>query len=241
MSHSRPHHNICGAHDVSLKATLRPHRAPTASRDDGYALVALIAMMTVLALFALAAAPSIRQQVQRQQEQEAIFRGEQVADAIRSYYLNRRATVNAAGPQGLPTSVEQLLEGVQIPGRTKKLQILRASAARDPLSSSGEWGFVRPQSLKLIDFERSIITYSGSFLPTPRDAQIAQLQAFMAPPLSGIIATDSSTSSSSGDEESEDASGPFIGVTSRSRRKSVLHYYGIQQHNQWVFTPLFRW
>ena len=39
-------------------------------------------MMTVLALFAMAAAPSIQQQSQREREQEAIFRGEQVADAI---------------------------------------------------------------------------------------------------------------------------------------------------------------
>ncbi len=240
-SRCRPHHKMYGTQSDLRETTDEPNHATTARQDEGYGLVALLAVMTVLALFALAAAPNIRQQVQREQEQEAIFRGEQVADAIRRYYLNRRRVMNISGPQALPTSVDQLLEGVQIPGRTRKLQILRASAAHDPLSASREWGFVRPQSPKLIDFERNVITYSGSFLPIPRDAQVAELQKDMVPQLGNIINIGSSLSSLSGDEESDDASGPFVGVSSRSGRKSVLHYYGIQQHNQWVFTPLFRW
>ena len=40
----------------------------------------------MLALFALAAAPSIRQQAQREREIETIFRGEEVAEGIRLYY-----------------------------------------------------------------------------------------------------------------------------------------------------------
>ena len=33
---------------------------------------------------------------------------------------------------------------------------------------------------------------------------------------------------------------PFIGVASQSRSKSVIAYYGIENHSKWVFTPLFR-
>jgi hypothetical protein len=33
---------------------------------------------------------------------------------------------------------------------------------------------------------------------------------------------------------------PFIGVASQSRSKSVIAYYGIEKHSNWVFTPLFR-
>ena len=54
--------------------------------ERGYALVSLILVMSLLALFALSAAENVRQQGQREREKEAIFRGEQVADAIRSYY-----------------------------------------------------------------------------------------------------------------------------------------------------------
>ena len=101
--------------------------------SEGYTLVALLALMTVLALFALAAAPSIRQQAQREREIEAIFRGEQVADAIRRLLLLPSQTAEPGnGDAALPTSIDQLLEGV--PSGTKKVQILRASAARDPLS-----------------------------------------------------------------------------------------------------------
>ena len=33
---------------------------------------------------------------------------------------------------------------------------------------------------------------------------------------------------------------PFIGVASQSRSGSILSYYGIDKHSNWVFTPLFR-
>ena len=33
---------------------------------------------------------------------------------------------------------------------------------------------------------------------------------------------------------------PFIGVSSQSRSKSVIAYYGIERHSNWIFTPLFR-
>ena len=58
--------------------------------------------MTILALFAAAAAPSIRQQAQRDREVEAIFRGEQVAAAIRLYYFYRPGR-SSGGDAGLPT------------------------------------------------------------------------------------------------------------------------------------------
>ena len=51
--------------------------------ERGYTLVALLAVMSLIALFALEAAPIARQQAQREREKEAIFRGQQVADAIR--------------------------------------------------------------------------------------------------------------------------------------------------------------
>src|SRR6266550_2341936 len=108
--------------------------------EGGYTLVALLLVMSLLALFAMAAAENVRQQAQREREKEAIFRGEQVSDAIRSYFRFR----GAQGVNSLPTSIDQLLEGV--PRGTKKLQILRTEAARDPLSSSGEWKLVSPTS-----------------------------------------------------------------------------------------------
>ena len=197
-------------------------------------------MMTVLAMFAMAVAPSATQQAMREREQEAIFRGEQVADAIKAYYRYRTGTTGAQGDQALPTSMDQLLEGVPIPGGSKNRAILRASAARDPLTIEGEWRFVLPRTAALVDFQQSILFYSGGVLPPTRDAQMQQLQRLAVPQV--VVTTNLGTASSSSPTSTfaDDATGPFVGVASRSRQESVLAYYGIERHDQCIFTPLFR-
>src|SRR5437868_13750394 len=121
--------------------------------ERGYTLFALLALMTLLALFATAAAPSIKQQAVREREQEAIFRGEEVAEAIGLYF---RYTGR------LPTSMEQLLEGV--PRGTKKIQVLRAEAAIDPLTND-EWKLIRPRTQTMIQFQRAVMLYAGGRVP----------------------------------------------------------------------------
>lgn len=196
--------------------------------EQGYILVALIAFMTILALMLIAAAPSIRQQAQREREIEAIFRGEEVAQAIRLY-------VRATGGQ-LPTSMDQLLEGV--PRGTQKIQILRPSAARDPLSSSGEWRLIRPGTQDLLEFQRQVMLYANGNLPPTHEGALQQYVVQMT----SLVNTGSEGSVLGGRSSSGAASsiGPFIGVASSSERDSVITYYGISRHDQWVFTPLFR-
>lgn len=209
--------------------------------EGGYTLVALLAMMTVLALFAMAVAPSMQQQAQREREQEAIYRGEQVADAIRNYYIYRVRNTGARGDQGLPTNMDQLLQGIPIPGGSKNRQILRRSAARDPLTIEGEWRFILPRSDALVDFQQSLMFYAGTVLPTPQQTEISQLQQFAVPQITSVtnlgIAKPQSNTSSFDDDDT----GPFLGVASRSHRDSVLTFYGIERHDQWIFTPLFRY
>jgi type II secretory pathway pseudopilin PulG len=213
--------------------------ASSRSGEAGYTLVALIALMTLMALFAMAAAPSILQQSQREREKEAIFRGEEIADAIRIYYSAQIRNGRPAGDTALPTSVDDLAEGVPVRGLTKKLQILRPSAARDPLSTSGEWHLVKPHSSEISDFVRNLMVYSGNFRPSTSDRQLQSVELFMAPPVIAISGlSGGSLSSDSG--LSGDATGPFIGVSSSSKHDSVITYYGIERHDQWVFTPLFR-
>lgn len=197
-------------------------------------------MMTVLALFAMAVAPSVQQQALREREQEAIYRGEQVANAIKAYYRYRANTLRVVGDQALPTSMDQLLEGIPVPGGSKNRQILRASAARDPLTIEGEWRLVLPRTEALIDFQQSVLFYTNNILPPVTDPQVAQLQQFAVPQLQNVINSGSLTSRTSTSSVADDATGPFVGVASRSRRDSVLTFYGIERHDQWIFTPLFR-
>jgi type II secretory pathway pseudopilin PulG len=202
--------------------------------EQGYTLVALLAVMSIMALFAVAAAPKLLQQAQRERETEDIFRGEQMANAIRLYYLNH----GRQPPQSLPTTVEQLLEG--IPQGTRKVQILRPSAARDLLSSSGEWRLIAPQSQDLLDFQESVMIFAGGLPPRPRDQAIAALQDNSVPRIANVLNTKSKDPAPGDEDTAANSGGPFVGVASRSRRNSVINYYGIDRHDEWIFTPLFR-
>ncbi|HEX3230046.1 MAG TPA: hypothetical protein VHQ95_13815, partial [Pyrinomonadaceae bacterium] len=93
------HPGICGS--VTAQGPLTRRR----DSEGGYTLVALLLVMSLLALWAVSAAENVRQQGQREREKEAMFRGEQVADAIRLYYRFR----GAQGVNSLPTSMDQLL------------------------------------------------------------------------------------------------------------------------------------
>lgn len=202
--------------------------------ERGYALVALLVVMSLMALFAMAAASNVKQQSQREREKEAIFRGEQVADAIRAYYRSR----GGQGVNSLPTEMDQLLQGIQIPGRTKKLQILRIEAAHDPLTSSGEWKPVSPTSQDFAGLVRNLTVYSGGVPPTPR--RDFTTLANLIPQMTNVLDTNSANTAPGGEDNSTSSSGPFLGVVSRSQRNSVINYFGINRHDEWIFTPIFR-
>ena len=122
---------------INSSSTRLSEALSVASRrsEGGYTLVALLAMMTVLALFAMAVAPSVQQQALREREQEAIFRGEQVADAIKAYYRYRVSILGAYGDQALPTSMDQLLQGIPDAGWIKEpsdsSRVCRARSTHD--------------------------------------------------------------------------------------------------------------
>lgn len=202
------------------------------SRERGYALIALLAVMTLLMISVMAVAPSIRQQSRRELELEAIARGEEVAEAIRMYI--------AMNPtKQPPNSMDELLEGVSPAGRTKKVKVLRASASRDPLSESGEWRTVKLRDESLIRFIRDISEYADGRMPTPTtDPALSGIQLPQLTSLS--LGIGSGSNDGGGEDSSLSTSGPFIGVASRSRRESIITYYGIERHDRWVFTPFFR-
>jgi type II secretory pathway pseudopilin PulG len=199
--------------------------------EGGYALVALLAVMTVLVITMMAAAPSLRQQARRERELEAIARGEEVAEAIRMYvHLAHRP----------PTSMDELLDGA--PVGTKKIQVLRQSAARDPLSESGEWKTVKVNDPALVTFIQDLTKYADGRLPNPttdRDPQMVAL-AGQLPRVTGVLNVDGAEDRSGGEDSSSNSNGPFIGVASRSRRDSIVNYYGVDHHDGWVFTPFYR-
>lgn len=217
---------------MSQSSTLEVIRpAPRAARERGYALIALLALMTVIMISMMAAAPSLRQQSRRDRELEAIARGEEVAEAIRNYiHIARRP----------PTSMDELLEGA--PVGTKKIQVLRESASHDPLSKTGEWKTIKVNDPALVTFIRDLTKYTDGRPPnatTDRDPTMTSL-AGQLPRVTNILDVDSGGSGrSDGDDDSSNSNGPFIGVASRSQRDSIVTYYGVDHHDGWVFTPFY--
>jgi hypothetical protein len=99
---------------------------------------------------------------------------------------------------------------------------------------------IRPRSQGLMDFQRAVMIYANNLVPQPQQREMVQLQQFAAPHLVNVLNTKSDEPARTEVDSSSDSTGPFVGVSSRSKNNSVLYYYGIDRHDQWIFTPLFR-
>jgi len=205
--------------------------------ERGYTLVALLAVMSIFALMLTAAAPRMQQQARRDLEKEAIARGEEVAEAIALYQLAKGTP---------PKSMDDLLEGVEkTPGAIKKIQILRAQAARDPLNNDGEWRLIRANDRAFVDFRQSVLKYNGGIPPgtSPRYQAFARYGLVQGGAILGLDddrKKEEEDASCDLDTSPNETATEFIGVASRSRCPSVITYYGIGRHDRWVFTPVFR-
>ena len=200
--------------------------------EAGMTLFVVMGMMVVFTVTLLAVAPSVYQEVQREKELEAIRRGEEVADAIRQYvtfYQGRR----------LPQSMDDLLEG--LPQGTKKRQILRASAAIDPLSEDGQWRLLKPDPDTLGRFAKRVQTYNNGLLPGNPSRLFDRYSLVIVNAVNTGTEDDEDDDPNADDDfETTTDNQPFIGVASQSRSLSVIDYYGIGRHSNWIFTPLFR-
>ncbi len=193
-------------------------------------LFAVMAVMVIFAVALLTVAPSVEQEIRREKELESIRRGEEVAEAIRQYVEFYRGS-------RLPSSMDDLIEG--LPFGTKKRHILRASAAIDPLSEDGRWRLIKADVNTIGGFARRVQNYNGGQLP-PNPSQLFDRYSL-------VLVNSLNTELDSDNEADDDAdfellteNTPFIGVASQSKGKSVIAYYGIENHSKWIFTPLFR-
>jgi hypothetical protein len=85
---------------------------------------------------------------------------------------------------------------------------------------------------------QSLTVYTNGTPPVPRQ-DFASL-ATMLPQMRNVLDTESEGTAPGGEDTSASTSGPFLGVASRSQRNSVITYYGIDRHDYWIFTPIFR-
>src|SRR5262245_31577839 len=91
--------------------------------EKGYALIGLMAVMMFALILTTATAPTLRQESQREKEEEMLWRGQQVAYALKKYREYR--------PGLFPTDLNELVAGIDVNGVKKRL--LRPSALCDPM------------------------------------------------------------------------------------------------------------
>jgi len=111
---------------VSLHATGRSSRQ--ASAGAGYTLVAMVVIFTVMTVGLAATLPYWSKIMQRDKEEELIFRGLQYAEAIRLFQLRFGR---------YPVRLEELM--------TVRPRCLR-QLWKDPMTASGDWGLVLAQA-----------------------------------------------------------------------------------------------
>jgi type II secretory pathway pseudopilin PulG len=103
---------------------MRTVGGPPSPSEAGYSLVALIVTVTVMMVMMGAAVPSWRYLMKNDREEELLFRGGEIADAIARYQKKNANT--------LPPSLEVLVKG----------KFLR-KPYKDPMTRDGKWRFIR--------------------------------------------------------------------------------------------------
>jgi type II secretory pathway pseudopilin PulG len=101
---------------------MTPAGAPRAER--GFSLVAAMATIAIMMIMMGAAVPSWRYVMKNAREEELLFRGMQIADAIERFQKK-----NGGAP---PTTIDQLVKG----------RFLR-KAWKDPMTHDGNWRLLR--------------------------------------------------------------------------------------------------
>lgn len=220
--------------------------------ENGYALLAMLAGLTIalVVLAAAAAKPSVRFESQRENEEEMMYRAVQVANAIQSY-----ATLKGGiTPQNLPTKLEELADEFNING--KKLHLVRGSAMKDPLMNE-DWKpirlgdpmvktFMRAYMQELARKQTEAMASGGAAM-----AAVAQQQPGLPPLLvmaaqtAGIDINKINATSEEEDDKPTTASGfslggdsdsrPIIGIISKSKKQMIRNYYGIDSYDKALF------
>jgi hypothetical protein len=232
----------------------------TSPKDSGYALLSLLVAMTIgLALLASSMSkPAAQFTGQRENEEEAFFRAQQVAYAIQRYAEIK----GGLAPQNLPTKLEDLLGKFVITSQAgvQEQAIIRQSALTDPLTGT-EWKPIRLGDPKVREFARAyqqfILEQQAQMMAAGAGGQAlaaAQQGTQQIPPLlmlaaqaAGINLNSSNAADDKEDEEGNSTSGsgfsldsdsdsrPIVGLISSLKKPLIRNYYNIATYDKAIF------
>jgi type II secretory pathway pseudopilin PulG len=187
--------------------------------EGGYNMVMLIVAITVLNIMVAAMLPLMSTQIQREKEEELVFRGFQYAEAIRIYF---------ARYQQYPVKLEQLLEAK--PRSIRQLW-------KDPMTKNGKWGLIfQNQGVPLNPQQPGLAPQTPpptDGKPTTKPKPGGEEKPEELPPGDEGSSGGGLSTPQKGDVV---AVGPIVGVYSLSPKKSHLIFYGHEHYNEWRFT-----
>lgn len=182
---------------VSLASSVKRPRAIRSRRGEGrteggYALVGIMGVMLFSLVLTTATAPKIHQDIQREKEEEMLWRGQQVATGLTRYASSRNGQY--------PLSLNELVQGVEQASR--RLRFMRPSALCDPMMpcepGKSNWRMVHPGDplvRELLEAYTKTLRQGLKPLPPPPAALVAFAQ------MSGGANGDGSASGSSGSSD----------------------------------------
>lgn len=175
--------------------------------QKGYTLLLLMFVVFILSLGLLIVVPVWETQLQREKEEELIFRGRQYVEAIRLFQQKF--------PGAFPRTLDELLE---------KKCIRRLYP--DPMTASGQWDLIlippSPVGGEQGGLRPSPVQQRrepGRVSPSPTGSRISFQKVLIVP--AGLLAKVDNPQ--------------IIGVVSSSPEKSVKVYYQQKHYNQWLF------
>jgi type II secretory pathway pseudopilin PulG len=178
--------------------------------NAGYAMAALLVAIAVMGVLMTAAMPSWKAMVQREREEELVFRGEQYARAVGLFQRK------FAG--GFPPSVDVLVE-----------QKFLRKKYKDPMAADGEFQIIYQNSLMAVPGQAP----AGA---TARPGMVAPPTAPGLVPVEG--GTGTSTRPGGAGSFGQQTAGPrggIVGVASKSTKSSYKLYKGRSKYNEWQF------
>lgn len=232
--------------------------------ERGWALLGLILALMVIGIMMVAAVPSVRVQVQREKEEEMMYRGQQMAEAIARWYnFGNLGPINLQSNAGFGplTDLKKLREIMLFNG--KEIKFARVSAFIDPMTSD-DWEPVRLRDPRIAGVLNAYSSFNNVIIPP-------SYQALAGPPLKSILnpinppsggqsnsnssPANRNTSDDPGeepeddddDDEPDDPLGrffepgrensnlPIIGVAPKLKGPSIRALWGLKSYDEWVF------
>ena len=194
---------------------------------DAFTLVTLLVFVTLLNIMVAVALPLWSQQIQREKEEELIFRGLQYAEAIRLFQTQFGR---------YPLQLEELLE--LEPRRIRQLW-------KDPMTEDGKWGLIFAQGIQGGQAGEGGQQQGLIGAAIQQGANRAGQRTTTGTAQPGLCSNRgnqqdggrTSRRSRSRDDDDIVTTGPILGVHSKSEETAIKRFLDGDKYSAWLFTP----